>query len=378
MAPETLPLELEEEILIRVPALSLVRFRIVCKQWNALFNNKRFVNNHLARPSPEFIITTKSKLYYVSVNLDNDPDIPGLETRKNSMVHHCDGLLLCTRDNGATVWNPWLSQTRLIESKTQLYSFVYGLGYDSSGPEKNYKIVGIVYVQQRWRVGIYQFATSEWKYIDACFEEKPMKILGHPYSNVSLNGNLYWIANDDTTREYFIQSFDCSKEMFRRFCILPCQGRYLDNHALAVFKGDRFSLLEQCDRTRRIQIWVTENKVDDSGDVVWIKLMTVSTPSCPMLSKVSSPSYFVDSSIYGKSLVICCIDECLQACIFIAREDLCRKIKLKSVVGQFFHSLCVSSLIPIPWESSDQENKKGLGCLKGGYWEMKFKEFLKF
>lgn len=366
MAPETLPLELEEEILIRVPSLCLVRFRIVCKRWNAHLKTERFVNNHLALPRPEFIITTESKLYHASVNLDNDPkikvretnlDIPGLESSERTEYRHCDGLLLCTRDNGVSVWNPWLSQTRRIESEIQLYGFFYGLGYDSSGPEKNYKIVCDVLLWNRWQIAIYHFATNTWKYVDACFEEMSMRrILGHPYSNVSLNGNLYWIAYCYITREYFIQSFDCSKEMFKLLCILPCRGRYLDNHVLAVFKGDRFSLLEQCEKTRRIQIWVTENKVDDNGDVVWIKFMTVSTPNCPLLSNGSSPSYFVDSNIYGKSLVICCIDEYLQACIFIVRGDLSRRIKIESVVGKVCHSLCVSSLIPIPWESSEQEN----------------------
>ncbi|CAA7047175.1 unnamed protein product [Microthlaspi erraticum] len=382
MAPETLPLELEEEILIRVPPLCLVPFRIVCKRWNALFHNERFVKSHLALPSPEFIITTESKLYHASVNLDYDPkiksvnldydpkikvretnlDIPGLGSSERTKYRHCDGLLLCTRDNGVTIWNPWLSQTRRIESEAQLSSFFYGLGYDCRAPEKNYKIVCAVYLWRGRQIAIYEFATNAWKYIDACFEETSMKgIFGQPYSNVSLNGNLYWIAYYDIYTWIFHPKFRLSKEMFKNFCILPCQGRYPDNHALAVFKGDRFSLLEQCEKTRRIQIWVTANKVEyNNGDVVWIKFMTVLTLNCPLLSNSSSPSYFVDGNIYGKSLIICCIDEYLQACIFIVRGGLSRKIQLESVVGKVCLSLCVSSLIPIPWESSEQENNTNL------------------
>ncbi|KAF3601188.1 hypothetical protein F2Q69_00038056 [Brassica cretica] len=43
----------------------------------------------------------------------------------------------------------------------------------------------------------------------------------------------------------------------------------LDEHLLAVWKGDRFSLLKQSFLTREIEIWVMKNKIDDKEKVVW-------------------------------------------------------------------------------------------------------------
>ena len=83
VAHEQLPWELIEEILSRLCPESLVRFRVVCKRWNAILDDKTFIYNH--KETFRFIVTntTRPKIYSVSV----DPkivvreltlDIPGL------------------------------------------------------------------------------------------------------------------------------------------------------------------------------------------------------------------------------------------------------------------------------------------------------------
>src|ERR1044072_3199964 len=44
--PSPLPEELIVEILLRVPARSLLRFRCVCKSWKTLISNPQFVKDH--------------------------------------------------------------------------------------------------------------------------------------------------------------------------------------------------------------------------------------------------------------------------------------------------------------------------------------------
>ncbi|KAL0757713.1 hypothetical protein Bca101_095381 [Brassica carinata] len=63
-----LPCELVEEILYRVPPLSLLRCKTVCKQWNTLLN-------HLSLVRPQLPIWTGPKIYSVGVNLKDDPKI---------------------------------------------------------------------------------------------------------------------------------------------------------------------------------------------------------------------------------------------------------------------------------------------------------------
>lgn len=152
----------------------------------------------------------------------------------------------------------------------------------------------------------------------------PLRQNSHLPSNaVSLNGNLYWATYHLKTLQYFIRIFDCSKEIFKPFCILPCKKK--DSYhtpVLAVFKEDRFSLLEQCKVTKKIKIGGTEKKIkngDHGDDVEWIKFMSVSIPNLPMLHQdyeYSRFKYLVDDNIYGKSFVMCCSDETRQACVY--------------------------------------------------------------
>lgn len=148
-----------EEILYRVPTLSLIRFKIVCKQWNTLFKSKSFVNNHLVRVRPQFLLWTDSKMYSVSVNLNNDPkidmrelplDISYLNNCSRTSFTPCDGLLFCDSwswENKAAVWNPWLRQTKWIESEDKHFLF-RGIGYDSGRPEKGARFLGQVLVSE--------------------------------------------------------------------------------------------------------------------------------------------------------------------------------------------------------------------------------------
>ncbi|CAH8328619.1 unnamed protein product [Eruca vesicaria subsp. sativa] len=95
---EQLPWEMIEEILSHVPPISLVRFRTVCKRWNALVNDNTFINNH--KLTFRFILTTMSKIYSVSIDpkitvCELTLDIPGIESQIKDLVNDCNELLLC-------------------------------------------------------------------------------------------------------------------------------------------------------------------------------------------------------------------------------------------------------------------------------------------
>ncbi|CAA7028072.1 unnamed protein product [Microthlaspi erraticum] len=358
MVSTKLPLELEEEILTRVPPFSLHRFRVVCKQWNALFNDKIFINNYLAcaRPRSEFMLMTDSKLYSVNFNLnDEDPNINirelmSMDFRLLETVP-CDGLFFSYKTTRtATVWNPWLRQTRLIKIDHMPDPFfICGMGYDSSRTEKRYKLFGYTIGQKSVvRYVIYEFASNAWKY----FDDDPAVCRYFLYNNVSMHGNLYWVSNYNFETRCFIRVLDCSKEIFKPFCTLPCKNKVsCYSPVLAAFKGERFSLLQQCRITSNIEIWVTKKKItnaDDGDDVKWIKFMSVLLPNLPIVCQLHSKVYLVDDSFYGKSVVTCCNDETGQLCVYIVRGDICRKIKLDDVVGELRRCfLYIPSLISL-------------------------------
>lgn len=82
MAPVKLPCDLEEEILSRLPPLSLVRSRTVCQHWNTLLNDKSFLNKHLSRVRPQFIFLTDSKAYSINIDLHTGGADPTVEVHE--------------------------------------------------------------------------------------------------------------------------------------------------------------------------------------------------------------------------------------------------------------------------------------------------------
>ncbi|EOA36629.1 hypothetical protein CARUB_v10011868mg [Capsella rubella] len=348
-----LPCELVEEVLYCLPPLSLIRFKIVCKQWNTLFESKSFINNNSVRVRPQFLVWTESKMYSISVNLSNDPkigmhelplDIPSSHNNKCTNFLPCDGLLFCDwlhYKNKAAVWNPWLRQTRWIESNYEDFWF-RGMGYDSGRPEKGYTIVGYSKT-----IDIYMLETNEWKSTNVC-----PGIQIRRRTNVSLNGNLYWTDRDQETDEYLIQSFDFSKEIYKVFCVLPWDMTNSFFPVLSTFRKDRLSLLKNLIGTENnIEVWVTKNKIknDDVVEhVAWVKFMTVSIP----ISRIVSPSFFIDNVNNKKNLVMCCKDENEKLCMYIVRGNALTKIQMDVDAKHFLeHCTYVPSLIPIPPES---------------------------
>ncbi|CAH8260731.1 unnamed protein product [Arabidopsis lyrata] len=370
-AQEKLPMELEEEILSRLPPLSLARFRTACKQWNTLIVDKRFIDNHLARARahPQFILTTKSKLCSVSVNLSDAikievcdltlDHIHGLESEMTPRkIHHCDGLLLCCWNNGATatVWNPWLRQSRWIElDTTETLTCFAGIGYDNRKPENcDYEIFASQYSYKYvWK--FFNFASNAWKEQNSntCYSSIRGFTKGanlRASSSVSLNGNLYWVASCIAFKNLFIICMDFSQKRFELFCNLPCKKicRF-DTQVLAVFRGDRFSVLDQCNETKKIEIWVTKNKITRDGkDVEWMKFMEMSCPNLPDLVQsrpYSRPSYFIED----KTLIVCSCDKAGQAWIYVVRENKLSTIRIDYVVDPWpSHCTCFPSLVPVP------------------------------
>jgi len=113
------------------------------------------------------------------------------------------------------------------------------------------------------------------------------------------------MASDDQ----FIQSFDFSTEKFEPYCLLPNKKCDPSNaRSLAVFRGDRFSYLEQNYETRNIEIWVTkkEIKIENGKAVEWMNLMKVSVPKWSSLRVISydPPSYFIDDKTLSLAFVL--------------------------------------------------------------------------
>ncbi|KAL0710762.1 hypothetical protein Bca4012_017740 [Brassica carinata] len=356
---EKLPWELIEEILSCVSPKSLVRFRVVCKRWNAVLDDKTFINNH--KETFRFILKTKSKFYSVSI----DPKIvvrelilPGLESVYPKKLVSSGEFMICNVYKGAAVCNPWLKQTTWITQPSFNFHGICHLDSNGRNEESVYKTIWSK--NTVWKT--HDLASGTWKDIESMSGDTNQGELNfetvHSPSGVLLNGTLFWIVfSDEADPLYHIDTFDFSREGFYRFCDLPCRRNHPhDALVLGLFKGDRFSVLKRCNVTKKIEIWVTENKVEKGAGVVWMILMTFSIPNFPCLAQTSyihQPSYFIDNN---KRLVVCSCDETGNAWIYVMAENkLISKVQISSVVDSWpLHCTYFPSLIPVPQGHGDE------------------------
>ncbi|CAA7013399.1 unnamed protein product [Microthlaspi erraticum] len=382
----SLPLDLvEEEILHRTPIESLVRFKTTCQEWYALFNSKRFIYKHLhlsQKRSIRIFRDTFQIINPVTLDLLSLP-LPAEFPHGSIFIIHCDGLLLCSivyekhgfgyEHHGLlAVWNPVLSsRVKLIEpmGAYRPYYDVFGFGYDN---DNKYKILRFEAIRGTG-YEMYDLNSNLWTYFPATFEWFPIT----PIQNVSMKGNMYWIAQTKKTLETFIQSFDFSTETFKPICSpIPVRVRVTsvsptdlsvviyanpDIVVLSDFGGDRLSLLHQPKREIKIEVWVT-NKVTD-GVVSWTKYFNVTHPHLPVIlhreCSFGNPSYFIHKT---NGIMLWC-DKVLQKGDKLVRGsfyEICEgEIKKQVETGPPFRShglnnpcICgsiyVPSLVPVP------------------------------
>ncbi|EOA25828.1 hypothetical protein CARUB_v10019200mg, partial [Capsella rubella] len=347
MQPEKLPQDLEENILFLIPSKPLGRFRSVCKRWNDLLNDKKFIKTHLARARPHFVLLSESMFCSVEVNLDgpsikvdNIPShIPGYKHRDVVKTEHCDGLLVyVTESAGYGVCNPLMKHVRWIKPK--LVDCCYnGTGYDYSRLDNHYNIYGS-YGGYRAELGsntrkLFEDVVHMWD-------------ITASKCSVSLNGTLYWLSLSIQFTKYFIQSFDFSIESLKPYCTIPDERMLCDVIVLAVFMGNRFSILKQERETRNMEIWVTKKAIKNGNGegVEWMKFMYVSVPTWSSLV-VYAPSYYIDEKSH--SLVLCSLNNKDNTCIYIAKGDKFYETEIKDLVGyKTHHHTYFPSLVPVP------------------------------
>ncbi|CAN7105639.1 unnamed protein product [Brassica rapa subsp. narinosa] len=122
-------------------------------------------------------------------------------------------------------------------------------------------------------VDIYDLSCDSWKTPDEAFHSNVIKYI---IPGLSLKGNTYWIAKDDSEDVYLL-CFDFTREKFGPRLPLPFSFAYGGYVSLSSVKEERLAmLLKQPGRIFEIiDVWVTD-KIEP-GAVSWSKLFKVET-----------------------------------------------------------------------------------------------------
>ncbi|CAA7012855.1 unnamed protein product [Microthlaspi erraticum] len=285
----SLPGDLVEDILSRVPAKSLARLRSTSYQWNVQLKSLFFAKKQSAKAPTEeslTIILMDFRVFLVKINLrgiHGNNVAPAFKvvaqlylkdpfTYSSSQVDirnvfpSCDGLLLCTtKDDRLVVWNPCSGVTKWIKPRNSYDEYdKFALGYHNKSSCKQYKILRVAYRQgQDNEYEIHDFTTDSWRVIDV----KTINVWLSPYCpdrGVSVKGNTYWIALDTTQ----------------------------------VVREEQLCLLGMDDEDAHSHVWVTTTS---PGSVLsWSKILTLNNRFTMFNTAVS---FLVDEE--NKALVCC-------------------------------------------------------------------------
>ncbi|KAF8083438.1 hypothetical protein N665_0772s0008 [Sinapis alba] len=313
-----LPVNLVEEILCRVPLKSMRAVRLTCKEWEALSKSRSFSKMHIDKLSAGesmMVAWIDYNLYLMRVVLI-------------SHVFHCNGLLLCVLEDDATkviVWNPYLDQTRSIESRyshrTDVDIFSYALGYEDKG--SSYMYYNARRNQFFW-YEIYDFESSSWKTLDIT----PHWRILFGQHGVSLKGNTYWPASQRNMEEDMLDDhiicFNFSSESFGPLLRLPFDIGDSDYVTLSCVREEKLAVLLTHDEAgpMEFEIWIT-TKIE-AEKVSWSKFLRVETLT-GYYALIICDSFFIDEE---KKVAMGFEDDYYKIFNIVGEDGYLKKLKL--------------------------------------------------
>lgn len=293
----TLPLDLVEEILCRLPVKFLLQFRCVCKSWNSLISDdSQFAKKHLR------VSTTRHRRYHLILSSTNssreklllwDSPIPSvfssvptasvtqeqlsfpltLDNRYGGSlgVSTCDGIL-CFAINQCfpLLWNPSIRKFKILppleNPRRTISETFYSFGYDHFS--NNYKIVAVssLFPQRGRVVNVHSLGTDYWRRIPDFPSYGLVSLPG-----IFVSGTVNWVAFDGSFWA-FILSLDLKKESCQKLLRPNYQMANNDsNMTLGVWR-DCLCILCRGDSDGSKTIWLMKEYGNQES---WTKLFTI-------------------------------------------------------------------------------------------------------
>lgn len=266
--------DIVEDILLRLPVKSLIRFKSVCKTWCFAISNPHFARAHLRRRRLEkpnsfqkLLLIVGEPLEYAlkSFNYEDSSnfemvsngllDFPGKFRLPSSIVRirahgSCDGLVCLyireVESHTLILWNPTTGDFKPIPAPTSIFCdfWIVGFGYDPVSDD--YKILAVCFDGGR-EMMIFSLKRPSWRSLGLSVGDSTPSGEG-----VYLNGFFHWLS------ALHILSFDLSDEKFKVLISLP---DIAVNHGslLSVVRGCLFVYSGNCeDRCSKCWVWMGE------------------------------------------------------------------------------------------------------------------------
>ncbi|GJV29503.1 putative F-box domain-containing protein, partial [Tanacetum coccineum] len=230
---DNIPLEIQQEIMKKLPIKSLLQFRSVSKSWKFLIDSSKFIADYQRTQLPQHVLVRDDIQYnYVSIPDDNtfpqqkvSLTVPMSIKTLDRIVGSSEGLFCLYSDvgiysgtNKAVIWNPSIRKSVDIDvpnvlDRTKYHtSICFGVRPDTLDP----MLLSISWLHTitgtTWLVEAFRLSLGVWKSLST---NMPLRSTSLTDNRVAIGRFIYWRAvNRFSDADHLILSFDMISEEF--------------------------------------------------------------------------------------------------------------------------------------------------------------------
>ncbi|KAK4256272.1 hypothetical protein QN277_009157 [Acacia crassicarpa] len=321
-----------KNILKRLPAKSLIRFRSVCKDWKILLKNSSFIADHLQQQSchqiPSLLFECNHQPWRCCLHLlDSELQVRKVHSvprfKGARIVGSCNGLL-CVEINQRipsllSLWNPATSAIRDLPQGIFLDRFRRVTGFGFSPVVNDYKIVRIYspygdetpriyapYDDETPRVEVFSLNTGSWRGMS--IENLKKVSFKSNSSHVSANGAIFWLGAKRGVRQegpYYlvvddvkvVVSFDIAQEVFT---VIPMPNLEDHRNAMLSVYDNKVAIVSDVrvqGSPDLVDLWVFDEDTCESG-TTWRRIKRYTSNISMDLTTVWSNAIVCKPSLY--------------------------------------------------------------------------------
>ncbi|OIV99088.1 hypothetical protein TanjilG_32347 [Lupinus angustifolius] len=225
---EYLPQALVEQILLKLPPITLVRLTLVSKSWQCFIQSDYFISLHLQNSPSSLLLcistnTLSAQWSLTNINPFPSPTItrlpPLFPVALSSLflfIQSLNGVVcliqkLFLPQQAIILWNPSIRRHLILQIPPIEDIVALGFGFDSKN--NDFKLIKLF--NPDLQVEIYSLNEGSWRGIDFSIRQE-LGLVRFSDTRCFVNGYVHWIAEYSTQegRKVLLLKFDVEKEKF--------------------------------------------------------------------------------------------------------------------------------------------------------------------
>ncbi|KAL5698489.1 hypothetical protein ACHQM5_029521 [Ranunculus cassubicifolius] len=321
-----IPHELMLNIFTRLPPKSLFRFKCVCKDWLALFQDETFMDSYAFHRRQQVVnLLGRKGKWYVLYSLDKTGMIATkiplsfVVSEWYTFASACNGLFCLPIDGqGLMVWNPITNESIYLPESEPYRGEKKFLGFGFDIVSNKFKVIRSYTLHE---IQVLTVGDQEWRNVGGGSLNGERHILD---KIIYLNGSLHWLTRMiQGGLGSTITSFNLGDESFRMLPI-PGDGVISPWHSLCEFEGCLCFIGFDGSNILDLWLWI-------GNEEKWIN-QRISLPF-----EIWKTMDSVTHTTRGEILVKCSIEDCYYLCCYEydkqQRQNEIQLVKVTKFIG---------------------------------------------